>query len=311
MEISRFWNYIRPTKAEMAARDAVIRQTQKIIQESSSDVKTEIFGSQRTGLVLATSDLDLRIFNEHQDGTTDPEKAPRYRYRKEALKLLRGLCQVFLTNRDYVLCHLRHARYPLISMQHNGSGLDVQIVCANDTSHSRNVMQKYLSKHKDLAILFSVLKIMLDIRGLSDVFRGGIGSYSLFMMVVASLELWGQPMHWNGHGDPLRVRPKYGSYDKSSLGSKLLHFLEFYATFDSKWNAIAVQPPKVYRKILMDEKVTKLIGYNMEKDPVGLGRPFDVVPTLLTVFLVDDQRTLQDWLGGFNTALSPMLAGSS
>src|SRR5579871_5644883 len=201
MEINRFWDYIRPTKAEMAARDAVIQQTQMIVQEALPEAKTEIFGSQRTGLVLATSDLDLRIFTEDQEETTDTEKAPRYKYRKTTFQLLQKLHPVLFTNQDYILCHLRHARYPLISMQHKSSGLDIQIVCANDTSHSRNIMQKYLSKHKDLAALFSLVKTMFDIRGLSDVFRGGIGSYSLFMMVVASLELWGQPIHWNGRGD--------------------------------------------------------------------------------------------------------------
>lgn len=268
MEISRFWDYIRPTEAEMAARDAVIRQTQTIIREASPEAKSEIFGSQRTGLILATSDLDLRFFKD-LDETTDQKKAPRYKDRKEILKSLRALHSVFDANPDYILCHLRHARYPLISMQHKDSGLDVQIVCANDTGHSRNVMQEYLSKHKDLASLFSVVKIMFDIRGLSDVFRGGVGSYSLFMMVVASLELWGQPIHWNGRGDPFGVKKKYGDYHKSSAGAKLLHFLEFYSAFDPKWNAIAVQPPKVYRKILMDEEATKLAKFNIEKDPVG------------------------------------------
>jgi len=277
MEIVRFWNYIRPTKVEMAARHAVMRQTQEIIQEILPEAKTEIFGSQRTGLVLATSDLDLRLFIQDQDKTTNPKMAPRYRNRKETLNLLNGLHPVLLTNPDYMLCHLRHARYPLISMQHKGSGLDIQIVCANDTSHSRNAVHEYLSKHKDLATLFSVLKIMLDIRGLSDVFRGGIGSYSLFMMVVASLELWGQPIRWNGRGDPFGVRAKYGSFNKSSVGAKLLHFLEFYTAFDSKWNAIAVQPPTVYRKMQMGEEVTNAAKFKMENDPVGFCRPFAIV----------------------------------
>jgi len=252
----------------MAARHAVMRQTQTIIQEALPDAKTESFGSQRTGLVLATSDLDLRIFKEDQDETTDPEQAPRYKSRRQRLTLLQCLHHVLDANRDYILCHLRYARYPLISMQHKHSGLDVQIVCANDTSHSRNVMQEYLSKHKDLATLFSVLKIMFDIRGLSDVFRGGIGSYSLFMMVVASLELWGRPIHFSGRRNPFGLKGKYGPFRKTGVGAKLLHFLEFYSAFDSTWNAIAVQPPEVYKKILTDEKVTKLAKYNMEKNPV-------------------------------------------
>jgi len=311
MEISRFWDYIRPTEVEMAARDAVIWQTQTIIQEASPKVKTETFGSQRTGLILATSDLDLRIFKEDQNEISDPEKAPRHKKRKQTTKLLHDLHEAFIANPNYILCHLRHARYPLISMQHKDSGLDVQIVCANDTAHSRNVMQGYLSKHKDLAALFSVVKIMFDIRGLLDVCRGGIGSYSLFMMVVASLELWGKPIYWHGRGDPFKVTQKYGSFRNSSVGAKLLHFLEFYTAFDSTMNAIAVQPPKVFRKILMDEKVTKLAKYNMEKDPVGICGILLSSTLLTVVYLTDAQRTLQDWLAGWNAALSPMLTGSS
>lgn len=269
VEINRFWQHIQLTAAERAAHNAVLQQTQELIQRVQPDYKTETFGSRKTGLTLANSDLDIRFYDESIDRDTDIKMAPRHIYRKKIFKALSKLHSVLDTDPNYMLCLLRRARFPLISMQHKESGIDVQIVCANDTSYQREIFQKYLAEYEDLPSLFAVLKTMLDIRGLMDVYRGGLGSYSLVMMIVASLKLWGQPIHFGGRGDPLKAKERYGSLKDSSVGGKLRHFLHFYSVFNPYWNLITIEPPQVHRKILVDEKITKRELEKIKKYPVS------------------------------------------
>lgn len=269
LEIRRFWDWIRPTHAERAAYNAVLQQTQELIQQAQPDYTSETFGSYRTGLLLASSDLDLRFYDE-----TNPESeqnvAPRYSSRKKNLKALHRLRTVFDAHPDYMLCNLRYARYPLISLQHKQSGIDLQIVCSNDTTEQRGFVQKYLDEYPDLAPLFAVLRTTFDIRGLMDVYRGGLGSYSLLMMIVASFKLWGQPLKHDGVGRMRVVEERYGSSENSSIGAKLRHFLPLFAYFDSYENIISIEPTGVFKKVLVDETIPKKELEKMEKYPVSI-----------------------------------------
>lgn len=269
MEIDRFWQYIQLTDTERAAHSAVLQQTLELIQRLQPDYKSETFGSRKTGLVLATSDLDIRFYDENINPDTDVKMAPRHLYRKKLFKALRALHSVLDTDPNYMICFLRQARFPLISMQHKESGIDIQIVCANDTSHQQEFVQKYLAEYKDLPSLFAALKTMFDIRGLMDVYRGGLGSYNLFMMIVASLKLWGHPIAVDGRGDPLKAKERYGSLKDSTVGGKLRHFLHFYSVFNPYWNMITIEPPRVNRKVLVDEKIPKRELEKMKKYPVS------------------------------------------
>jgi non-canonical poly(A) RNA polymerase PAPD5/7 len=223
-EIRLFLEYMKPTSAEQAARDLVTQQTREFINQILPDHSTEVFGSQRTGLLLATSDIDIRLFEEGTEWTEGSKlnQAPRYRVRKTLLNALTQLWNQLNTHPDYILVHLRHARYPLISMQHKPSGYDIQIVCSNDTSNSRGVTQGYLREDPDIHAIFAVAKAMFDIRGLTDVYRGGIGSYTLLIMIIAALKF-----------EELKT--------PTTLEGKFLAFINFYAKIDSYNNCYGVR----------------------------------------------------------------------
>jgi non-canonical poly(A) RNA polymerase PAPD5/7 len=85
--------------------------------------------------------------------------------------------------------------------------------------------------------LYSVLKAQLDVRGLSDVFRGGIGSYSLFMMIVASL--------------------KHKSHPPNNASGALMHFLRFWSQFRTEEHSVSIEPVEFFAKseqLVMHEK---------------------------------------------------------
>jgi non-canonical poly(A) RNA polymerase PAPD5/7 len=159
----------------------------------------------------------------------DPTKPPGKEARVALLQLLR---QVFWANINknpaYTNTSIRYSRYPLIAIQDRKSGLDVQIVLSNNSSVSREYMRMYMEQHPYLRPLFSVVKTMFDIRGLSDAFYGGFGSYALFMMVVASI--------------------KHKPHSRNDAAGGLVNFLRFWRNFDTTAKGISVDPVELYDK---------------------------------------------------------------
>ncbi|KAF2753797.1 hypothetical protein EJ05DRAFT_504878 [Pseudovirgaria hyperparasitica] len=239
LEIERFHAYVLPSPVHEAARAQVIADTRANIKRFVDGISSEVFGSVRTGLALATSDIDIRIrLNEAPRGAQG-KTAPRFWIRKElgsSLKRFHDRIHGNIVSHrkrsispPYMLVEYRHARYPLISMQHIKSGLDVQIVCANDSSVSRDYMATYLEMYPGLRRVYNVVKLAMDVRGLTDVFRGGLGSYSIFMMVAASFRL---------DGDAKSKTP----------AQNLLQFLDFWGNLDLYTWGVSLQPPALFKK---------------------------------------------------------------
>src|SRR5437764_222299 len=106
---------MKPTAKEQAARQAVISQLYELTKEYLPSQRLEVFGSERTGLALAISDLDFRLYQGQSERADQlPEKAPRYEVRKKMTRHLTKLHEGLQKSGHYILCALRHARYPLI-----------------------------------------------------------------------------------------------------------------------------------------------------------------------------------------------------
>lgn len=191
----------------------------------------EVFGSERTGLSFAQSDIDLRlVLKSRYQISTEAQLPPTHKQRLQMQAALRKLHARLLSNHkdSYSLPVMRWARYPLVSLQDRVSALDIQIVLSNDTSLGRRFIKRYQAEYPYLDAVYSVLKAALDIRGLSDVFQGGVGSYPLFMMVVASL--------------------KHRQNGRNDAQTALLNFLDFWGNFDSSKHGLSIEPPKYLAK---------------------------------------------------------------
>jgi non-canonical poly(A) RNA polymerase PAPD5/7 len=244
LEIAKFHNYARPSRIEALARRKIIEQVRNDVRKVLPDHILEVFGSERTGVALATSDIDLRLMRS-EDLVDSAGKMPPSRAERNIL--INGLHKLyrrnFTNNPEYLLPVLRNARYPLISVQHRASGLDLQIVLANDTSLSREYMQQYMQEYPYLRQVYSVVKTMFDVRGLSDVFRGGLGSYSIFMMIVASL--------------------KHAPSQSKEAAGALHNFLRFWGQLDTTEKGVSIDPPTLFSKgeeLVMRDKVKAQIA---------------------------------------------------
>jgi non-canonical poly(A) RNA polymerase PAPD5/7 len=90
------------------------------------------------------------------------------------------------------------------------------------------MIERYTTQYPYLRSLYSVVKTMLDVRGLTDVFRGGFGSYTLFMMIVASIR----------HKTPPR----------NDAAGGLLNFMRFYRGFDTSEKGLSIEPVCTFDK---------------------------------------------------------------
>ncbi|KAH9861870.1 hypothetical protein J1614_011623, partial [Plenodomus biglobosus] len=251
LEMDRFRAYITPNRFEKLARSDLIKQVRRHALAQLPAHALEVFGSERTGLALATSDIDLRVIRPNQ--VTDPALAQLPPSPEERLQGMAALLKMHSRLRKasphYMLTFIRHARYPLISLQDRRSGLDVQIVLSNDTSNSRTLIHGYMEKYPYLHTLFTVIKTIFDIRGLSDVFRGGFGSYSLFMMIVASIQQSPHP--------------------PNDAAGGLINFLRFWRDFDTTKHGISIEPAEIFDKSTV-AVLTRKTAYKIEE---GITKP--------------------------------------
>lgn len=244
LEIQAFHEYIRPNQAEKLARKHVIEQIRQHVQEILPEYVLEVFGSERTGVAFAGSDIDLRlvpkdVFSTAAQARMPPTPEERAKLRDDLNHLFRALQSKH--RGTYQLFLLRWARYPLIALQDKASGLDVQLVLSNDTSFSREFMQRYKSEYSYLPQLYSVIKATLDVRGLADVFRGGIGSYSLYMMIVASLQQKPHPR-------------------KNAAGS-LSFFMRFWHSLKAEQHGVSIEPAEFFNKSEQAVMHAKAMGH--------------------------------------------------
>jgi non-canonical poly(A) RNA polymerase PAPD5/7 len=192
--------------------------------------EVEVFGSERNGVAFATSDIDFRLKRPSQTPDPSIEMLPptKVERKRRYQTLMQLFNRAFRKNPHYFLPVIRYARYALISAQHRASGLDIQIVLCNDTSLSSAMMKQYMDDIPYLRQLYYVVKNIFDTRGLSDVYRGGFGSYPIFMMIVASI--------------------KHAPHERQDAAGALLNFLKFYRDFDTTKHGISIEPVALFDK---------------------------------------------------------------
>lgn len=220
-EIRRFSKYVEFTSHERIARDAVIADLRDFIATTlGPEVRVELFGSQRTGLASAMSDIDIRL-----DCDIDDAEA-KYKYLTTKMN---DLVAAMKHNEDYTLVTARHGRFPIINTSHRRTGMDLQIVAAPSTAPQDDITLQYMDELPHVRSLYLLLRSALGARNLVDVFYGGTGSYGLFIMLVASIK-----------------RPS--SSPPETMAQQLLRFLDFYADLDTRKHGISLTPPKLLKK---------------------------------------------------------------
>ena len=203
-EVRTYTEWISPTKEEHATRTMVIALLQRALCSRWPDAEVYSFGSQDTELYLPQGDIDLVVLSKAMDSQS------REGTLREIASCLRS--HKLATNIQVI----GRAKVPIIKFvcPYGHFHIDISINQANglQTAHFIN---RWLQKQPALRPLIMVVKQFLQQRALSEVFTGGLGSYSVTLMVLSFLQV--HPKLQRGEMPP-----------EQNLGALLMEFFELY-----------------------------------------------------------------------------------
>ncbi|XP_036439964.1 terminal nucleotidyltransferase 4B isoform X1 [Colossoma macropomum] len=198
-EIKDFYEYMSPRPEEERMRLEVVDRIQRVIKDLWPSAEVQVFGSFSTGLYLPTSDIDLVVFGHW-------ETLPLWTL-EEALRK-RNVAD------ENSVKVLDKATVPIIKLTDSHTEVKVDISFnVRSGVKAANLIKDFKKKFPVLPYLVLVLKQFLLQRELNEVFTGGIGSYSLFLMAVSFLQL-----HYR----------EDACSPNSNMGVLLIEFFELY-----------------------------------------------------------------------------------
>lgn len=229
MDIDRFAAWITPTAAEQRARTAVVQETLELIRSvlDPSEFGAELFGSEKNGIALPLSDIDIRVFDVKHPNKRHSSMLPRLETIRRRMR----------KGGKFIISTVRNSGYPILNCLHRNSGVDIQIVAGNDLTTQQEVVQKYIQQLPQLRPIYYVVRTTLSMRGLVDVYSGGMGSYGTFVMVLAIMNRY------------IASKKTASELDNNiSPASLLIAFMEFYRDLDTIKHGVAVHPRALFVK---------------------------------------------------------------
>lgn len=235
--------------AEEAAAQLVDSDVTLALRGVLSTKSLTLLGSRSTGLAAPTSDFNYRIdidspkrssTNKSPELTTNAAKSTRGR-------VLEGIWRRLKESKDIATTKLVFAPVPIIKCRHRATGLRIQFEVMAPSQASQQYTAAYLDEFRSLRPLYILIRHFLEIRDLTAVSRGGLGSYTILMMIVAALKHSG------------------GEFSPDDLGGQLLHVLNFYGDTNLCDFGFAVEPPRIFNK--KQPKQSRAERSNFHSDP--------------------------------------------
>ena len=162
-----------------------------------------MFGSFASGLFVPSSDIDMVLFNSGSSPV-------------DALNELARALRRTALYRDIVV--ISKARIPIIKFSDAATMLMLNVaVDVRDGIASSAFVKQLCAQHPCIKPIVIVLKTFLKTRDLHDTYHGGVGSYLLTLMVLASLQQC--PGIDDGAG---------GRLEEANLGALLIHFFDLW-----------------------------------------------------------------------------------
>lgn len=222
---------LRPGEVEVAGEIQGI--VGRITKEAIPSARIELMGSHSDGLATPMSDIDFRLSLSTYE--KDPlKRGPSLgspKARKATMKLLRQVRVGFDASEVFDAATVINAGVPIIRATHIRTKLMIDIQVSSRKTPQQLYRKNCLAEYPTLRALYILLRSAVHIRGLGTVFEGGLGSYSILVMIVYVLKTC--PLH----------------IDKTDVGSQLLYFLKFYATANLEEEGYSLDPPSTFPKL--------------------------------------------------------------
>lgn len=184
-EILDFYDYVRPRDFEEQVRLLLVQRIQRAIAHGFSQWQVQVFpfGSFASGLYLPTADMDLVAVSSSFMTRGTPQIGTHGKMRKFA---------ACLENANIIkpgsLTVIAHARVPIIKFVDKDTGLRVDVSFENNSGlTAQKTFEDWKAQYPAMPPIVSLIKQFLVMRGLSEVFNGGLGGYSIICLVVNSI----------------------------------------------------------------------------------------------------------------------------
>lgn len=202
-EILEFERFMSPTRAEAAVRHRLVQTVTSIVNAIWPQARVDVFGSYATNLYLPSSDIDVCVMNTPLGGGLAPD-FPEMCALAQAIRNVPQMAK---------RVNFIKAKVPLVKIVARDSNVQCDISFGQSNGiQNVPVIKRYIADFPALRPLLFVLKCFLKQRSLNEVFSGGLGSYSVLLMVVSHL----QNLDNNFPGA------------KANLGTALMNFFRFY-----------------------------------------------------------------------------------
>jgi non-canonical poly(A) RNA polymerase PAPD5/7 len=271
-EIVDFVHLMEPMSEEVRQREKLIQEVKDVVQSlfgSSADV--QVFGSQATGLLLPTSDIDIVIITQTKSETVEVDEEHTWEQPVSTpLRRFADELQATWIDRLSYLEAIENTRIPLVKFTDKKSNISVDVSFDQPSGPPAAVLMKtYLNAMPVLRPLTFVLKYFLAARSLNEPYSGGVGSFMLQLLIVAFLQ----------HRE--RLAFNYRKQTVYNLGLLLVEFFKFYGLdFNYFTTVISVRNdgfffPKGERKeVFCDDGRTNLLALENPLDPSSdVGKP--------------------------------------
>lgn len=229
-EIMDFYEYVGPRDYERDCRTDLIDRIDRVVRNFNGrpDVSVQSFGSFASDLYLPTADMDLvavsRSYMAGGQPTFCDTKSKMYKLANMIKS--RGIC-------DQVIV-IGKAKVPILKFVDDATGIKVDISFENDSGLCAiPTFKEWKQRYPQMPILVMVIKQFLTMRGLNEVFSGGIGGYTIICLVTSMLQHMPEPP----------------DCDEYSLGELLQEFFDLYGNrFDVRVTGIIMNPPRLFQK---------------------------------------------------------------
>ncbi|RVX74785.1 hypothetical protein B0A52_01062 [Exophiala mesophila] len=235
-EIHAFDRYTTLDPDEHKAAEMALQDLETVVKDFDQHLEVHLIGSRATDIADPLSDLDANVCLPEDPYSSKPRMTSDHIIDALEAKIVnwpsthQGLpCPIEL------ISHVRKALVPILSCRHTPTGLSVEIQSTPRTFDSTLWVTSVINEFPTLPALFKVLRQTLLIRGLNDGARGGLTSYPLLNMIVASLSM-------SEHKTPA-----------DNAGMQLMDFLDMYCEIDLDKTGVSIRP----------------LGYFPKQEPAG------------------------------------------
>ncbi|KAK1754256.1 putative Poly(A) RNA polymerase protein [Echria macrotheca] len=233
-EIVDFYEFVKPQEADEIVRKKLLEDLQEICRKLWRGTEVLPFGSYPTGLYLPTSDMDVVVVSQ---GVLDGNGLPFFDKKKHLFTLGNHLKRNNRIKDGDNIQFITRAKVPLVKYVDSIACLKVDISFENMGGvKAIDTFRAWKEMYPCMPILVTLIKQLLNMRGLNEPVHGGLGGFSITCMVVSMLQM--MPEVQSSSMDPMH-----------NLGDLFMNFLDLYGhQFNFKQVAICLDPPMYIQK---------------------------------------------------------------